>query len=132
VVTGMDDALEAMDDALDDIGFDDTLVGYAVDRFGQAAPAQVVGSLLREADLERLSEVIDAYGLEAVAEQYLRALIADGTLHVDEAAANEERERLLDEEAAFGVPKVHAVSVADLADELTRIGIVEPPPSCHG
>jgi len=131
-VIGMDDPLEARDDALDDIGFDDTLVGYAVDPFGQAVSAQVVGSLLRDADVERLSEVVDAYGLAAVAEQYLRALIAEGTLHADESAAKEERERLLDDDTGFGVPKVHAVSVADLADELTRIGMVEPPPSCRG
>ena len=125
----VDDVMEGI--ATEGSGFDDSLVGYTVDRFGQASPAQVVGSLLDQVDLGRVSEAIDSYGLEAVAEQYLRALIADGTLHTEEAAAHEERERLLDDEDGFGVPKVHAVTVADLADELTRLGLLEPPPSCR-
>lgn len=128
----MDDGFDdGMDDGMDGMDFDDPPVGFAVDRSGQAPPAQVVGALLHDLDLDRLAEVIAAYGLAAVAEQCLRALIADGRLHADEAAAREERERLLEDDDAFGMPKVHEVTVADLADEFTRLGLLEPPPSCR-
>ncbi len=122
---------DGFDEGMDGMEFDDAPVGFAVDRSGQAPPAQVVGALLHDLDLDRLAEVIAAYGLAAVAEQCLRALIADGRLHADEAAAREERERLLEDDDAFGMPKVHEVTVADLADEFTRLGLLEPPPSCR-
>ena len=129
--TTMGATVDDFDQGFGDMGFDEAPVGYAVDRSGQAPPAQVVGALLHDLDLDRLAEVIAAYGLAAVAEQCLRALIADGRLHADEAAAREERERLLEDDDAFGMPKVHEVTVADLADEFTRLGLLEPPPSCR-
>ena len=107
----------------------DTLTGYAVDRFGFSPHAHVLGSLLREVDLDSLHDAIQEYGLQAVAEQYLRTLIADGTLHADEAAAYAEEDHLLETDPNAS-PVVHTVTVADLADEFTRLGLIDPAPSC--
>ena len=108
----------------------DPLIGYAVDRFGYAPYGHVLGSLVRDVDLDSLQEAIAEYGLQAVAEQYLRTLIADGTVHADESAAFAEEDSILaaDRQAS---PAVHAVTVADLADEFTRLDLTEPATSCR-
>ncbi len=107
----------------------DDLTGYVVDRFGYAPFGHVLGSLVREADLDTLHGAIGEYGLQAVAEQYLRTLIADGTLHADEGTAYAEEDRLLESDPNAS-PEVHAVTVADLADEFTRLGLIDPATSC--
>jgi hypothetical protein len=105
-------------------------VGYAVDRYGSSTFADVLGSLLRDADLDLVADAIGAYGLETVAEQYLRALVERGTLHADEAAADAEEERILDEDPHTS-PVVHPITVADLADEFTRLDLTDPASSCR-
>lgn len=107
----------------------DDLTGYAVDRFGYTPFGQVLGSLLREVDLDSLHDTIDEYGLQAVSEQYLRTLIDDGTLYADEASAFAEEDRLLETDPNAS-PEVHTVTVADLADEFTRLGLIDPTTSC--
>jgi hypothetical protein len=109
---------------------DDAPIGYAVDRFGNASLSDVLGWLLRDADLDALSSAIGAFGLEAVAEQYLRLLIEAGTLHASEASAAAEEERLLAEDPQSS-PEVHAITVADLADEFTRLDLTDPASSCR-
>ncbi len=115
-----------MIDMIDDEG---TLTGYAVDRFGHAAHAQVLGGFMQDIDHEALYEAIGEYGLQAVAEQYLRTLIGDGTLHADEEAAYAAEREILEADP-HAAPEVHAVTVADLADEFTRLGLTEPATSC--
>jgi hypothetical protein len=109
---------------------DDAPTGYALDRFGNVSFADVLGRLLRDADLDALSGAIGAFGLEAVAEQYLRLLIEAGTLHASEASAAAEEERLLAEDPQSS-PEVHAITVADLADEFTRLDLTDPASSCR-
>jgi hypothetical protein len=104
--------------------------GYAVDRYGSAALSDVLGSLVRDVDLDMVADAIGEYGLEAVAEQYLRALIDAGALHADEAAALAEEERILDEDPHTS-PTVHPITVADLADEFTRLDLTDPASSCR-
>jgi len=104
--------------------------GYAVDRFGNAPFADVLASLMRDVDLDAVAEAIDEYGLQTVAEHYLRTLIDAGLLHPDEAAANAEEDRILDEDAQAS-PAVHEVTVADLADEFTRLDLTESASSCR-
>jgi hypothetical protein len=108
----------------------DGQIGYAVDRYGSAAAADVLGSLLRDVDLDVVADAIGEYGLETVAEQYLRALIDAGALHADEAAAYAEEERILDEDPHTS-PTVHPITVADLADEFTRLDLTDPASSCR-
>jgi hypothetical protein len=105
------------------------VVGYAVDRFGSAAFADVLGALIREVDLDRLCDAIDEFGLELVAEQFLKALIEGGRLHGSEAAARVEEDRILGEDR-LASPTVHAITVADLADEFTRLDLTAPARSC--
>jgi hypothetical protein len=109
---------------------DDGPTGYAVDRYGSAALGDVLASLVRDVDLDMVADAIGEYGLEAVAEQYLQALVDRGTLHADEAAARAEEERILDEDPHTS-PKVHPVTVADLADEFTRLDLTDPASSCR-
>jgi hypothetical protein len=105
-------------------------VGYAVDRFGSATLADVLADLVRDADLDKVAEAIEEFGLQTVAEQYLRALIERGSLHPDEASARTEEERVLDEDPHTS-PTVHPVTVADLADEFTRLDLTAPAASCR-
>jgi hypothetical protein len=105
-------------------------VGYAVDRFGSATSADVLDSLLRDVDLDAVAEAIEAYGLQTVAEQYLRALIERGALHADEAAAYAEEDRILAEDPHTS-PVVHPVTVAELADEFTRLDLTARTASCR-
>lgn len=99
--------------------------GYAVDRFGSATFADVLASLVRDVDLDQLSAAIDVVGLQAVAEQVLRALIDGGRLHADEAAAFAEEDRILADDPHTS-PVVHPITVADLADEFTRLDLTAP------
>ena len=108
---------------------EDDVMGYAVTRFGNATFYDVLTSLLSDADLDALGEAIDEFGLEMVAEQALRALIDRGKLHADEGAAAAEEDRILDADAD-ATPSVHRVTVADLADEFTRLGLTTPASSC--
>lgn len=108
---------------------DDDVIGYAVARYGGATFTDVLASLLSDVDLDALSEAIDEYGLELVTEQALRALIDQGKLHPDEAAAVAEEDRILDTDP-HASPALHRVTVADLADELTRLGLTTPAASC--
>ena len=108
---------------------EDVWVGCAVARFGNATFYDVLTSLLSDVDLDGLSEAIDEYGLEMVAEQALRALVDRGKLRADEAAASAEVDRILDADADAS-PTVHPVTVADLADEFTRLGLTSPATSC--
>jgi hypothetical protein len=85
---------------------EDDQTGYAVDRFGNAPFADVLASLVRDVDLDAVAEAIDEYGLQAVAEHYLRALIDAGLLHADEAAAYAEEDRILAADAQAS-PTVH-------------------------
>jgi hypothetical protein len=105
-------------------------VGYAVDRFGSATLADVLADLVRDADLDKVAEAIEEFGLQTVAEQYLRALIERGSLHPDEVSARTEEERVLDEDPHTS-PTVHPVTVADLADEFTRLDLTAPAASCR-
>ena len=109
---------------------EDDLTGFAVDRFGSATLADVLAALVRDVDLDQVAAAIDEYGLQAVAEQYLRALIENGALHADEAAAYAEEDRILDEDPHTS-PTVHPVTVADLADEFTRLDLTDPATSCR-
>jgi hypothetical protein len=109
---------------------DDEPTGYAVDRYGSSSFADVLGSLVRDVDLDLVADAIGAYGLETVAEEYLHALIDRGTLHADEAAASAEEERILEGDP-HTAPKVHPITVADLADEFTRLDLTGPPSSCR-
>jgi hypothetical protein len=106
------------------------LTGFAVDRFGSATFADVLASLVRDLDLDMVAGAIGEYGLQTVAEQYLRALIEAGALHADEAAAYAEEDRILDEDPHTS-PTVHPITVADLADELTRLDLTDPASSCR-
>ncbi len=108
----------------------DDPTGYAVDRFGSMPFADVLASLVRDVDLDTVAEAIHAYGLQAVAEHYLRALIDGGALHADAAAAYAEEDRILDADA-LASPTVHRVTVADLADEFTRLDLTDPATSCR-
>ena len=108
---------------------EEDLVGYAVARFDSATFYDVLTSLLSDVDLDGLSDAIDEFGLEMVAEQALRALIDRGKLHGDEGAAAAEEDRLLDADA-HASPTVHPVTVADLADEFTRLGLTTSATSC--
>lgn len=107
----------------------DDSTGYAVDRYGGARFADVLDSLLRDVDLDAVAQAIHEFGLQAVAEHYLRALIADGVLHPDAAGAYAEEERILDADP-HASPTVHPVTVADLADEFTRLDLTDPATSC--
>ena len=109
---------------------DDDPTGYAVDRFGSMPFADVLASLVRDVDLDWVAEAIHAYGLQAVAEHYLRALIDAGLLHADEAAAYAEEDRILADDA-HASPTLHLVTVADLADEFTRLDLTESASSCR-
>lgn len=106
--------------------FEDVQVVHAVDRSGVASHTAVVESLVEGTEAGPLREAIAAYGLEAVAEGFLRTLVGEGTAFADEADARAEAERILasDPDAA---PRVHPVTVADLADLFTRIGLTDPP-----
>lgn len=108
---------------------EDDVVGYAVTRFAFARYADVLDSILSDVDLDALSAAIEEYGLALVADQTLRALIDRGTLHGDEAAAAAEEDRIMAEDRDAS-PTVHPVTVADLADELTRLGLTESASSC--
>jgi hypothetical protein len=99
---------------------------YAVDPNGTASHTAVVETLVRGMDERVLRESIGEYGLEAVAEQFLRTLVRDGTLHADAAEATSAADRLLAEDAD-AAPRIHEVTVADLADLFTRIGLIDPP-----
>ena len=66
---------------------EDSQTGYAVDRFGSMPFADVLASLVRDVDLDTVAEAIQEFGLQAVAEQYLQALIGAGVLHADAAGA---------------------------------------------
>lgn len=105
-------------------------IGYAVDRFGSATFADVLASLVHDVDLDQLCDAIDEFGLEMVAAQYLRVLIDGGTLHGSEAAAYAEEDRILDEDPHTS-PSVHPITVADLADEFTRLDLTAPATSCR-
>jgi hypothetical protein len=105
------------------------LTGYAVDRFGNAAHAQMIQLLVRDVDHDSLVQAIAEFGLQDVAEQYLRTLINEGTLHGDEVEAYAEESRILDSDP-HASPEVHAVTVADLADEFTRLGLTDAAASC--
>lgn len=107
----------------------DDLVGYAVARDAGASFADVLDSLLSDVDLDALSEAVDELGLEMVAEQALRAFIDRGTLHADERSAVAEEDRILDADADAS-PSLYTVTVADLADELTRLGLTTAASSC--
>ncbi len=104
--------------------------GYAVDRFGNAPFADVLATLMRDVDLDAVAEAIDEFGLQAVAEHYLRTLIDAGLLHADEAAAYAEEDRILAADTNAS-PTVHAVTVADLADEFTRLDLTQSASSCR-
>jgi hypothetical protein len=108
----------------------DDPTGYAVDRFGSMPFADVLASLVQDVDLDALADAIQEYGLQAVAEQVLRALIDTGVLHADAAGAYAEEDRILDADAVAS-PTVHAVTVADLADEFTRLDLTDPATSCR-
>jgi len=108
---------------------DDDAVGFAVARFGFARYADVLEGLLSDLDLDALSAAIEEYGLALVADQTLRALIERGALHGDEAAAAAEEDRILDADPNAS-PSIHTVTVADLADEFTRLGLTESASSC--
>ena len=109
---------------------EDNLTGYAVDRFGSATFADVLASLVRDVDLDGVADAIYALGLQTVAEQYLRALIDAGALHAYEAAAYAEEDRILADDP-HASPTVHPVTVADLADEFTRLDLTDPATSCR-
>jgi len=109
---------------------EDDQIGYAVDRFGNTPFTDVLATLMRDVDLDTVAEAIDEFGLQAVAEHYLRTLIDAGLLHADEAAANAEEDRILADDA-HASPAVHAVTVADLADEFTRLDLTESASSCR-
>ena len=109
---------------------EDVQTGYAVDRFGSMPFADVLASLVRDVDLDTLAEAIPVFGLQAVAEKYLRALIDAGALHADEAAAYAEEDLILDDDP-HASPTVHSVTVTDLADEFTRLDLTEPATSCR-
>ena len=108
----------------------DGQTGYAVDRFGSMPFADVLASLVRDVDLDTVAEAIHEFGLQAVAEHYLRALIDAGALHADAAGAYAEEDRILDADA-HASPTVHPVTVADLADEFTRLDLTDPATSCR-
>jgi len=108
----------------------DSQTGYAVDRFGSMPFADVLASLVRDVDLDTVAEAIQEFGLQAVAEQYLQALIGAGVLHADAAGAYAEEDRILEADAVAS-PAVHAVTVADLADEFTRLDLTDPATSCR-
>ena len=109
---------------------EDGQTGYVVDRYGSAPFADVLGSLVRDVDLDAVAEAIHEYGLQTVAEHYLRVLIDTGVLHPDAAAAYAEEDRILAADAHTS-PTVHPVTVADLADEFTRLDLTEPATSCR-
>jgi len=109
---------------------EDGLIGYGVDRFGSATFADVLASLVRDVDLDTVADAIHEFGLQTVAEQFLRALIDAGVLHADAAAAYAEEDRILDDDA-HASPTVHSVTVADLADEFTRLDLTEPATPCR-
>jgi hypothetical protein len=109
---------------------EDDLVGYAVDRYGNASFAAVLATLTRDVDLDALGAAIGEYGLQEVAEQYLRVLVDSGRLQASEAAAAAAEDRILAEDR-HASPAVHAVSVADLADEFTRLDLTDPASSCR-
>ncbi len=106
----------------------DDLVGYAVDRFGNLTHTRVLEELVQGIDDDTLRHAVAEFGLEAVAEHYLRTVIADGTVHADAEAARAEADDLFDSDP-LASPRVHAVTVADLADLVTRLGLTEPPSS---
>jgi len=108
---------------------EDGQTGYAVDRFGSMRFADVLASLVRDVDVDAVAQAIHEVGLQAVAEHYLRALIDAGVLHADAAGAYAEEDRILDADAVAS-PTVHAVTVADLADEFTRLDLTDPATSC--
>ena len=108
---------------------EDDVVGYAVNRFAFARYADVLESILSDVNLDALSAAIEEYGLALVADQTLRTLIDRGALHGDEAAAAAEEDRILAEDPDAS-PTVHTVTVADLADEFTRLGLTESASSC--
>ena len=54
----------------------------------------------------------------------------DGSLHADAAAANAEEDGSLGDDA-HASPTVHRVTIADLADEFTRLDLSEPATSCR-
>ena len=72
-----------------------------------------------------VAEAIHEFGLQAVAEHHLRTLIDAGA-----AGAYAEEDRILDTDA-HASPTVHPVTVADLADEFTRLDLTEPATSCR-
>jgi hypothetical protein len=106
----------------------DDLTGYAVDRFGTMTHTHVLEELVQGIDDETLRHAIAEFGLEAVAERYLRTVIADGTLVGDGDAARAEADGMFDTDP-LASPRMHAVTVADLADLFTRLGLTEPPSS---
>lgn len=106
----------------------DDLTGYAVDRFGTMTHTHVLEDLAQGIDDDTLRHAIAEFGLEAVAERYLRTVIADGTVHADAEAARAEADALFDSDP-LASPRVHSVTVADLADLFTRLGLTEPPSS---
>jgi len=109
---------------------EDDPTGYVVDRYGSAPFTDVLASLVKDADLDKVAEAIHEFGLQAVAEQVLRALIDAGALHADAAAAYAEEDRILGDDA-HASPTVHSVTVADLADEFTRLDLTEPATTCR-
>jgi hypothetical protein len=109
---------------------EDGPIGYAVDRYGNAVIADVLASLVRDLDLDMVADAIGEHGLQTVTEQYLQALIDAGALHADEASAHAEEERILDQDPHTS-PTVHAITVADLADEFTRLDLTDPASSCR-
>jgi hypothetical protein len=104
----------------------DTLTGYAVDRHGGGARV-VLDDLLRDLPHDDIRAAVAEFGMQAVAEQYLRTLVADGTLQADEASAHAAADRMLAEDPEAS-PAVHTVSVAVLADEFVRLGLTEDAP----
>jgi hypothetical protein len=104
----------------------DTLTGYAVDRHG-GGPRVVLDDLLHDLPHDDIRAAVAEFGMQAVAEQYLRTLVADGTLQADEASAYAAADRMLAEDPEAS-PTVHTVSVAVLADEFVRLGLTEDAP----
>jgi hypothetical protein len=104
------------------------LVAYAVDRFGDLSHTHVLEGIVQGIDAETLRQAIEEYGLEEVAEHYLRTVIADGTVYGDRDEALAETDHILDTDPNAS-PRMHEVTVADLADLFTRLGLTEPPGS---
>jgi hypothetical protein len=83
-----------------------------------------------DAGRDAADDATHTFGLQAIAEHDLRTPIDARLLHADEAAAYAEEDRILADDAQAS-PTVHAVTVADLADEFTRLELTEAAASCR-